>query len=229
MGSELREAAQVVPVGVDAHDLHVVSPAETAIVGRATDRCSWSMRRSLGDDSSIPGGSFLPKPGGAGRAAGSIDSATWPATLHRPLPTSTGRPSARPLSVRAFSRPTPPCSPLLPARRIARGPDEPSLTTASVRAAVALQIPDDPLIEGALIAHLQSIIDNSVRTGSGGFLAYIPGAGRVPGAIDDLLASGLNSNPGGWALSAAPTEVEPQLMWWLADRFGPPPRCSTNP
>ena len=108
------------------------------------------------------------------------------------------------------------------------GPTSPHLTTASVRAAVALEIPEEPLAEDALVEHLQAILDNSVRPGSGGFLAYISGGGTVPGAIADLLASGLNSNPGGWALSAAPAEIEAQLMRWLAGRFGLPATAGGN-
>lgn len=101
-------------------------------------------------------------------------------------------------------------------------PTSPQLTTAGVRAAVALDVPEEPLGEDALIEHLQSILDNSVRPGSGGFLAYISGGGTVPGAIADLLASGLNANSGGWVLSAGPSEIEAQLIGWLASRFGLP-------
>ncbi len=91
-------------------------------------------------------------------------------------------------------------------------PTSPQLTTAGVRTAVALDVPEEPLEEDALIEHLQAILDSSVRPGSGGFLAWISGGGTVPGAIADLLASGLNANPGGWALAAGPTEVEAQLI-----------------
>ena len=107
-------------------------------------------------------------------------------------------------------------------------PTSPPLTTGGVRAAVSLDIPDEPLGEGALIAHLRAILDHSVRPGSGGFLAYISGAGTVPGAIADLLASGLNPNSGGWVLSPAASEIEAQLIRWLADRFGLPASAGGN-
>lgn len=102
------------------------------------------------------------------------------------------------------------------------GPASPQVTTAAVRAAVALDVPEEPLSDDALLAHLQAIVDNSLRTGSGGFLAYISGGGTVPGALADLLASGLNPNVGGWVLSPAATEVELQLVRFLAARFGLP-------
>jgi len=102
------------------------------------------------------------------------------------------------------------------------GPVSPPVTTAAVRAAVALDVPEEPLGDEALLAHLQAMLDNSLRPGSGGFLAYISGAGTVPGAVADLLASGLNANVGGWMLSPAATEIELQLVRWLAGRFGLP-------
>ena len=106
---------------------------------------------------------------------------------------------------------------------IADGPASPQVTTAGVRAAIAAEVPEEPLGDEALLAHLQAILDHSLRPGSGGFLAYISGAGTVPGALVDVLASGLNPNVGGWMLSPAATEVELQLVRWLCGRFGLPP------
>jgi aromatic-L-amino-acid/L-tryptophan decarboxylase len=100
------------------------------------------------------------------------------------------------------------------------GPAAPHVTPRFVRAALALAVPDDPLSDDAISAHLQALLDLSTRPGSGGFLAYISGGGTVPGAISDLLASGLNANVGGWAISPAASEIESQLVNWLADRFG---------
>ena len=102
------------------------------------------------------------------------------------------------------------------------GPASPRLTPAQVRDAVALEIPDEPLGDDAVAEHLQAMIDHSLRPGAGGFLAYITSGGTVPGAISDVLASGVNSNAGGWMLSAAATEIELQLVDWLAGRFGLP-------
>ncbi len=102
------------------------------------------------------------------------------------------------------------------------GPVCAPVTPAVVRQAVALDIPEQPLSDDELLAHLQAIVDHSLRPGSGGFLAYISGGGTVPGAIADLLASGVNPNVGGWVLSPAATEIELQLVRWLASRFGLP-------
>ena len=105
---------------------------------------------------------------------------------------------------------------------IAHGPASPQVTPGGVREAVAIDVPDEPLDDDALFAHLQAVLDHSLRPGSGGFMAYISGGGTVPGAVADLLASGLNANVGGWVLSPAATEIELQLVRWLATLFGLP-------
>ena len=43
------------------------------------------------------------------------------------------------------------------------GPVSPPVTPSSVSAAVTVEVPDEPLDEGALIAHLQAILDHSLR------------------------------------------------------------------
>ena len=102
------------------------------------------------------------------------------------------------------------------------GPAAPRVTPRDVREAIALRIPEEPLDDAALGAHLQAILDCSLRPGAGGFLGYISGAGTVPGALVELLASGVNANVGGWLLSPSATEVERQLIRWLAERFDLP-------
>ncbi len=66
------------------------------------------------------------------------------------------------------------------------------------------------------------VFDHSALCGHPGFLAYVSGAGTVPGAAADLLASRLNPNVGGWVLSPAATELELHLMRWMAELFGLP-------
>ena len=105
---------------------------------------------------------------------------------------------------------------------VADGPASPRLTQAGVRRAVALEVPEDPATDAAIMDHLRAILDNSTRTGSGGFFAYISGAGTVPGALVEVLASGLNPNVGGWVLSPAATEVEERLIAWMTEVFGLP-------
>jgi aromatic-L-amino-acid/L-tryptophan decarboxylase len=93
----------------------------------------------------------------------------------------------------------------------------------AVREAVALEIPEDPMPIEDLAAYLRSVVlDRSMYPGHPGFMAYISGAGTVPGAAADLIAAGLNDNLGGWRLSPAASEIEHHLTRWFAERFGLP-------
>ncbi|HJT37659.1 MAG TPA: pyridoxal-dependent decarboxylase, partial [Actinomycetota bacterium] len=92
-----------------------------------------------------------------------------------------------------------------------------------VRAAVELDVPDEPMPLDDLMAHLRSIVlEHSMYPGHPGFMAYVSGAGTVPGAAADLIAAALNQNVGGWRLSPAASEIEAVLIKWLAAQFGLP-------
>ena len=96
-------------------------------------------------------------------------------------------------------------------------------TAAEVRAAVTRDVPDEPLAIDELVASLRTIaFEHSTYTGHPGFMAYISGAGTIPGAAADLLAAALNQNVGGWRLSPAATEIELHLGRWFARRLGLP-------
>lgn len=99
----------------------------------------------------------------------------------------------------------------------------PDLTREVVANAVALEVPEEPMPADELVAYLRkAVLDYSLKTGHPAHLAYITGAGTVPGAAADLLASGLNPNVGGWLLAPAATEIELRLTQWLAGRFDLP-------
>ena len=92
-----------------------------------------------------------------------------------------------------------------------------------VRAAVTREVPDEPVPLAELLAYLRTLVfENSTLTGHPGFMAYISGAGTVPGAAADLIAAALNQNVGGWRLSPGATEIELHLMRWFAARLGLP-------
>jgi aromatic-L-amino-acid decarboxylase len=92
-----------------------------------------------------------------------------------------------------------------------------------VAAGVVRPIPDEPLPDDELFDYLRSVVfDWSMYPGHPRFMAYISGAGTVPGAPADLLAAGLNMNVGGWRLSPSGTEIELALIRWFADLFGLP-------
>ena len=94
---------------------------------------------------------------------------------------------------------------------------------AAVREAVTFPVPDEPLSLDALLAHMRSVaLEHSTLTGHPRFMAYISGAGTVPGAAADLLAAALNQNVGGWMLSPAATSIELHLTQWFAEQLGLP-------
>jgi glutamate/tyrosine decarboxylase-like PLP-dependent enzyme len=103
-------------------------------------------------------------------------------------------------------------------------PVSPRQTAGEVRAAVLREVPDEPLPDAELLAHLRTIVlERSTLTGHPRFMAYISGAGTVPGVAADLVAAGLNANVGGWFLSPAATEIELALGRFFAqDVFGLP-------
>ena len=92
-----------------------------------------------------------------------------------------------------------------------------------LREALAIEVPEEPLERGELLGHLRSLVlESSIYPGHPGFLAYISGAGTVPGAAADLLAAALNQNGGAFRLSPGATTIEEHLVRWLAGRFGLP-------
>ena len=85
------------------------------------------------------------------------------------------------------------------------------------------EIPDEPVPDGELIDYLESLaLEWSMYPGHSGFVAYVTGAGTVPGAAADLLAAGLNQNLGGWRLAPGALTIQLHLMEALAAKFGLP-------
>ena len=94
---------------------------------------------------------------------------------------------------------------------------------AEVARAVALPVPEEPMALPDLVEHLRELaFEQSLLIGHPGFLAYICGAGTVPGAAIELLAAGLNPCLGGYRLGPGAAEIELHLTRWLAGRFGLP-------
>ncbi len=108
-------------------------------------------------------------------------------------------------------------------RRLPDLPVHPGEQPAQVRAAVARDVPNEPLPDDELFSYLREMVfEHSAFTGHPRFMGYITGAGTVPGAAADLLAAGVNMNVGGFALSPSATEIEVHLMKWFAGAFGLP-------
>lgn len=107
--------------------------------------------------------------------------------------------------------------------RLPRLPVGTTRSADDVAEAVTMPIPDKPLADAEIIEYLRRLtFDWSMYPGHSGFMAYISGAGTVPGAAADLLAAALNQNLGAWRLSPAGTTIELHLMQSFAQRFGLP-------
>jgi aromatic-L-amino-acid/L-tryptophan decarboxylase len=94
----------------------------------------------------------------------------------------------------------------------------------AVREGVVVDVPEEPMPPDELVAYLRRMtFEHSAFPGHPRFYAYVSGAGTVPGAAADLLASGINMNAGGWRLGPAATEIEMALTRWFArEMFGMP-------
>jgi glutamate/tyrosine decarboxylase-like PLP-dependent enzyme len=96
-------------------------------------------------------------------------------------------------------------------------------SSEQVAAGVVRPVPEEPLSEEELFDYLRQVVfDWSMYPGHPRFMAYISGAGTIPGAPADLLAAGLNMNAGGWRLAPSATEIEMALVRWFAEQFGLP-------
>ncbi len=97
------------------------------------------------------------------------------------------------------------------------------LKMQQVRDAVTFPPPDEPLSHDELVAYMRKIVfEYSAYLGHPMATALITGAGTVPGAVADFLASGINQNLGGWAIAPAGTEIELHLTRWFSKQFGLP-------
>lgn len=103
-------------------------------------------------------------------------------------------------------------------------PVTPGETPAQVRKALGIRsLPEDgqsatQVLEGAL----DLVVQHSLYTGHPRFWGYIIGAGTQIGALSDLLAASVNPNGGGWNISPMATEIERQVIQWIAEFIGYP-------
>ena len=100
------------------------------------------------------------------------------------------------------------------------------VTIPDVRDAVAIDVPEEPMPQDALISYLHDMVfERSMYPGHPRFMAYVSGPGTIPGAAADLLAAGLNMNAGGWLLSPSASEIERHLTATFARWFGMQPEA----
>lgn len=69
------------------------------------------------------------------------------------------------------------------------------------------------------------LFEHSLFNGHPRFYGYITSSAAPIGMLADLLASSLNANVGAWKLAPIATEIEVQVIRWLAQFIGYPAQC----
>jgi glutamate/tyrosine decarboxylase-like PLP-dependent enzyme len=69
---------------------------------------------------------------------------------------------------------------------------------------------------------VELLMNHSLLPGHPRFWGYIIGAGTQVGVLSEMLAATINPNVGGWNLSPMATEMEKQVINWIADFIGYP-------
>lgn len=99
----------------------------------------------------------------------------------------------------------------------------PSLAPRDIRALIGAPapVPDkglDP--KGILGGMAQVLFDHSTLNGHPRFFGYITASAAPIGALADLVATAVNPNGGAWGLSPVATELEKQVVRWVAELIG---------
>jgi aromatic-L-amino-acid decarboxylase len=87
---------------------------------------------------------------------------------------------------------------------------------------ISKQLPDSPPIEGESIEQIMADVNSIIMPGithwqSPNFFAFFPSNSSGPSILGDLLSSGLGVQGMLWATSPACTELETQVLDWLAE------------
>lgn len=70
------------------------------------------------------------------------------------------------------------------------------------------------------------VVPNSSLQGHPRFFSWVNGGGTQVGALAELLAAGLNANPGGWRAAQSAAVIENQCIAWFAEMLGLDPATS---
>jgi glutamate/tyrosine decarboxylase-like PLP-dependent enzyme len=110
----------------------------------------------------------------------------------------------------------------LPQRRVTPG-ETPSQLRAHLPAG-GLPETGEPL-DGLLAEVAGLLFDHSAHNGHPRFFAYITSSASPLGALGDLLAAAVNANVGRLDCAPIATEIEGQVVHWLAELLGYPVTC----
>jgi aromatic-L-amino-acid decarboxylase len=102
-------------------------------------------------------------------------------------------------------------------------PVAPSLAPREVRALLGADasVPENGRqAQGMLEDMARVLFANSTLNGHPRFFGYITSSAAPIGALADLLATSVNPNCGAWGLSPVATEIERQVVRWVAELIG---------
>lgn len=102
--------------------------------------------------------------------------------------------------------------------------ESPEQVRAAMRATRALpEAGQDP---GVLLRDAADLLfEHSLFNGHPRFYGYITSSAAPIGMLADLLAAAVNANVGGWKLSPMASEIEAQVIRWIAQFVGYPSDC----
>ncbi|MGB1778139.1 MAG: pyridoxal phosphate-dependent decarboxylase family protein [Longimicrobiales bacterium] len=101
----------------------------------------------------------------------------------------------------------------------------PDVTPDEVRAALdaSAPIPEEGMDAATLMRDsTRMLIEHSLYNAHPRFFGYVTAGAAPIGVLADLLASGINPNVGGWALSPMASEIEDQTIRWISELVGFP-------
>jgi glutamate/tyrosine decarboxylase-like PLP-dependent enzyme len=107
-------------------------------------------------------------------------------------------------------------------------PVTPAESPLDVRAALAAdrELPEDGKDPEVLLRYTTRLLfEHSLFNGHPRFYGYVTSSAAPIGMLADLLASAVNANVGAWKLSPMATEIEGQVIRWLAKFIGYPVNC----
>jgi aromatic-L-amino-acid/L-tryptophan decarboxylase len=104
--------------------------------------------------------------------------------------------------------------------QISELPVFPEASAASVAARLRAPLPDEGVALESLMEDCRAVINLSRHNGHPRFFGYVASPSTPIGAYADLIASALNSNVTSWRSSPAATEIEREVLAWLASLIG---------
>ena len=109
-----------------------------------------------------------------------------------------------------------------------RGPVTRDESPSAVRDALGLNgsLPESGTDPARLLERTARLLfDHSLFNGHPRFFGYITAPPAPIGVLADFLASAVNANVGAWRLAPAATEIESQVVRWIAELIGYPSDC----